>query len=70
MQGNLLRSVMAEKGYSQRTLSIKTGIPLSTLNAKINGKRPFDTDEAINICECLSITDPLRMCEIFLTKAS
>ena len=61
-----LLGVMAEAGYTQEALADKTGIGRSSMSCKINGKRPFDVDEAAKICEVLNISDPELKCQIFL----
>ena len=37
-------------------------------SAKINGQRPFDTEEAVRLCEVLGISDNQKKCDIFLTR--
>lgn len=61
-----LRGVMAEVGYTQAALADEMKMPRSTLCTKINGKRPFDVDEATKICEILQISDSEIKCQIFL----
>lgn len=67
MKANLLKAEMAARGMSLRELAEKADISRSTLSAKMNGQRSFDTDEAVRICEILSITDNQRKVEIFLS---
>lgn len=67
MQGNLLRAELALKGMSQREVAEKANISKSAFNAKINGLRPFDTDEAVRVCDVLGIIDNAKKVEIFLT---
>lgn len=67
MQGNLLRAELALKGMSQREVAEKANISKSSFNAKINGQRPFDTDEAVRVCDVLGINDNAKKVEIFLT---
>lgn len=67
MQGNLLRAEMALRGMSQRELAEKAQISKSAFSAKINGQRPFDTDEAVRVCDALGIVDNAKKVEIFLT---
>ena len=38
----------------------------NTLNSKVNGKIPFNTDEIERICTSLSIVDPVEKASIFL----
>lgn len=66
MNSNKLLGVMAEKGVSQRELAQKLGISKNTVNAKINGKGHFDTEQASQICEILGIDDSEKKAEIFL----
>ena len=67
MQGNLLRAEMALKGMSQREVAEMAKISKSAFSAKINGQRPFDTDEAVRVCDVLDIIDNAKKVEIFLT---
>lgn len=67
MQGNLLRAELALKGMSQREVAEKAKISKSAFSAKINGQRPFDTDEAVRVCDVLGIVDNAKKVEIFLT---
>ena len=63
---NLLKGKIVAAGYNQRGLAEKVGMSANSLNAKINGKKKFDTDEVFKICEALNITDPSEKCNIFL----
>ena len=68
---NRLRSHMALKGYSQKTLvaaMLSRGFKTSesTISAKMNGKYQFDCDEADIICAILEVDDPAVKAEIFL----
>lgn len=65
-----LLSVMAGKGISQRLLSQRIKMSKNSLNAKINGKRPFSADEAIDICDALGIKDDAMKAQIFLANPS
>lgn len=67
MRGNLLRAEIATQGLSQREVAERANISRSAFSAKINGQRPFDTDEAVRICEVLKIVDNQRKVEIFLS---
>lgn len=67
MKAVLLRAEMAIAGMNQRQLAEKAKISKSAFSAKINGQRPFDTDEAVRICEVLGITDNNKKCNIFLS---
>lgn len=67
MKANLLRAEMAVKGMSQREVAEKAQISKSAFSAKINGQRPFDTEEAVRVCDVLGIIDNAKKVEIFLT---
>lgn len=67
MKYNKIFGIMAEKGISQRELAEKIGLSLETVNGRLNGRKPFKTDEVIKLCEILGITDPKTKAEIFLT---
>ena len=63
---NLLKGKIICAGYSQRSLAKALRKSKDSINAKVNGHVPFTTDEVMQICELLSITDPLEKCAIFL----
>ncbi len=63
---NKLKGIMAEKGISQRKLAQILGVSKNTVNAKLNGRVPFDTVEATEICKILNIKDDGVKVEIFL----
>ena len=67
---NPLRRKMAEAGYNQAELAQKIGISRNTLSAKINGKRPFNTDEILDICNILGIMGNDEKINIFLHNKS
>ena len=67
MKANLLRAEMVMKGMSQREVAEKAQISKSAFSAKINGQRPFDTEEAVRVCDVLGIIDNAKKVEIFLT---
>jgi len=67
---NLLLGKMAMSGYSQVRLAEAIGMSKNTLSAKINGHRPFNTDEVIDICKVLEITNDAEKTNIFLSRAS
>lgn len=46
---------MAELGITQKELAEKIGINMSTLSAKINGKRQFTVEEVFKIFEVLEV---------------
>ena len=66
MSSNKLKGKIAEAGYSQRSLATELGMSKNTLNAKVNGKIPFNTDEIEKICEKLGIHDRTEKAAIFL----
>ncbi len=65
-----LKVLLLENDMSQRQLSAATGMNKNTLNSKINGKTPINTDEAIAICDALNIQDAETKVDIFLSKTS
>lgn len=67
MKANMLRAEIAAQGMSQREVAEKAHISRSAFSAKINGQRPFDTEEAVRLCDVLGITENWKKCEIFLT---
>ena len=52
---NKLKGKMREKGETYRSMSKKVGIPLNTLNNKLNGYSTFDISEAVLVCSVLEI---------------
>lgn len=54
-----LKKMLKEKGVSYRRLSTATGIPLTTLNAKIQKRYAFTVDEMLLICDVLGV-DPSK----------
>lgn len=67
MAVNKLKGKIAEAGFSQRSLAEALGMSKNTLNAKVNGKVPFNTVEIEQICKVLGIHDVTEMATIFLT---
>ena len=67
MRSDLLRAEMAAKRMSQREVADKSQISRSAFCAKINEQRPFDVDEAVRICDVLSIVDGEKRALIFLS---
>lgn len=67
VNANLLKGKIVAAGYSQQTLAPKVKMSANSLNAKINGRKKFDTDEITRICKALGITDPGEKCSIFLS---
>lgn len=70
MQANLLRAEIAAQGLSQREVAQRAKISRSAFSAKINGQRPFDTEEAVRVCDVLGIDDDKKKCDIFLSKVT
>lgn len=66
MLQNKLKGKIVEAGYTQRSLAKEVGMSKNTLNSKVNGKIPFNTDEIERICASLSIVDPVEKASIFL----
>lgn len=62
-----LKKMLKEKGISYRRLSTATGIPLTTLNMKIQKRYAFTVDEMLLICEALD-ADPRKELYRFTQK--
>lgn len=58
MQYQKLKGKITEEGLNQAQLAVAIGISVSSLNAKLNGKRQFTLGEAGKLIECLRIDDP------------
>lgn len=67
MIANKLKGKIMEAGYSQRSLAQELGCSKNTLNAKVNGKIPFNVVEIEKICEKLGIVDATEKALIFLS---
>lgn len=67
MKANLLRGVMAERGYTGKRLAYEIGMNENTFSSRMTGKSDFRTEEVDRICSILLITDPQKKCDIFLT---
>lgn len=63
---NKLSGRIVAAGYSKTRLAAELGMSKNTLCDKVNGKRPFNTNEIILICEKLEIIAPEEKAEIFL----
>ena len=61
-----LAQLRSERGMTQRELAHAMSISTNALNRKINGASAFTVDEALKICNILSITDNHEKCNIFL----
>ena len=70
MNVNRLRGIMAEQRCTQRELAKGIGISENALSNKLNGKTPFNTEEAVAICDYLNIADLHVRASIFLSEAS
>ena len=55
MTGKKIKDYLNNKGISQTFVSNKTGIPISTLNAALNGNRKILAEEYFLICKALEI---------------
>ena len=60
---NLLKGKILSAGFTQQTLAPLVKMSVNSLNAKINGRKVFDTDEVERICDILNITDPVEKCQ-------
>ena len=67
MQSNLIKARMIETGYTQRTLAAKLKMSTTSLNLKLAGKRAFDINEVLSLCEVLGINSPEEKVSIFLS---
>lgn len=68
---NKLKSRMVLMGFNQRTLTAackEKGYKISenTMNAKFNGRSPWNCDDADMMCDVLRISDPGEKADIFL----
>lgn len=67
MNTNLLRAKMVEKGLTQKELAAAIGLSENSVSRKLTGKRDFSIQEALKICEVLSLENPN---EIFFANLS
>lgn len=51
-----LRGLIREKGYTQESLAADTGISISQLSAKLNGRFPFKQKDIQSIVDVLGIS--------------
>lgn len=58
MQANKLKSYMALKGETIKSLAATVGMASKTLSEKINGKSDFTLNEAEKLIQILGIDDP------------
>jgi lambda repressor-like predicted transcriptional regulator len=66
----LFKAEMVRSGHTQRSLSKAAKMSVNSLNAKLNNKGIFDTEEVQRICDVMGITDNDLKCKIFLAKLS
>lgn len=57
---NLLRGMIATKGYTQKEIADIIGISRQSFSDKLNNKSTFKVSEIIKLCEVLDITDKDR----------
>lgn len=55
MTGRKIKEYLKSKGISQTFVSNKTGIPITTLNAVLNGNRKLLAEEYFVICQALGV---------------
>ena len=67
VNANLLKGKIVTAGFNQKSLAKEVDMSINSLNAKINGRKKFDTEEIAKICSTLGITDPNEKCNIFLS---
>lgn len=53
--GKRIKEYLNSKGISQTFVANKTGIPISTLNAALNGNRKILAEEYFLICQALEV---------------
>lgn len=70
VQTNLLKAKIVVSGIGRKQLAKLVHMSESTLSAKINGKRPFDADEIVWLCDALGIHDANEIALIFLQSTS
>ena len=63
----MLKDLLKQHRVSYRHLSMVTGIPLTTLNGKMQGESKFTVDEMAIICEAIG-EDPSRVWMEFLSE--
>ena len=68
MNGNLLKRVMKEKGFSQTSLAEALGVERQTVWKYLNGKVDIVTKRIKQIIEVLGITDTALIMDIFLEE--
>ena len=57
---NLLKAKIIECGFTQKDLSMATGIGTTALNQKIRGRADFKVSEVQRVCDALNI--PVSEC--------
>ena len=63
MRNKQLRTLMLNKGITQKMLSEHLGIHPQTIGEKMHGIRPFTWDEVVKISEILGIENPIGVIE-------
>ena len=54
-----VRAYIDDKGYKQLSIAEKAGIPKTTFNAMMNGKRTMYADDLCSICIALNVSPEL-----------
>ncbi len=54
-----VRAYIDQQGYKQVAIANKAGIPLTTFNAIMNGKRTMYADDLCSICIALNVSPEL-----------
>ena len=65
IDSNKLKGIMVEKGFSQRSLALETGVGLNHINEVLNNKTHPRLDLVVKICNVLNITDTDLRSQIF-----
>lgn len=67
MKVNVLKGIMAEKGFTQTAIAKRIGMNKNTLSSRMRGRSSFRVDEIDRICSVLDIIDPELKSDIFLS---
>lgn len=70
VNANALKGRIVAAGFTQEKLAATVKMSKNSLNAKINGKKKFNTDEVSRICDALAIHSSDEKCNIFLSCES
>ena len=65
-----LKARIMESGYTQRKLAKEMNMGINSFNEKVNGKSPFNIEQAVQLCELCHIDSSDEKCSIFLPTAS